>query len=164
MLRRNFGRLVSRTKESNDINSWGHMSEVYEGTCSRQYFHKYVIPDPIRVAFISRPIIDAGGYYEAINRVALTKILEIVRKMPANEKNLTMLLRTLEKTGERAYGAVVQQINMKTKNLNIEAKVERELPPGGDNLDLANRLEAAKSKLLEAPRDVSAKPEDEGGT
>lgn len=159
MLRRNFWKIVEREQDNPTITvtgkktSFGNMDDLYKGACSRQYFNKEVIPNPVRVAFIVRPIVDAGGYYEAINRVALRKTLEIVQNLPADSKHLTQLLKILDRTGDRAYGAVTQQIQMKTKNLNIEVQ-ERQLPPGGDNMDIGAKLEAARSKLLEAPKDV----------
>jgi hypothetical protein len=95
-------------------------TEVYRGICTQQTFNEGILPNPLRVAWITRPIVDHSHFYEAINKVALQKILDFVKDNPVDSKLLPAIVKIAEMSANRAYGAVAQKMQIQSKNLNID--------------------------------------------
>lgn len=135
-------------------------TEIYDGIIARKNFHEFVMPNPLRVAFIARPVIPHEQMYETLNRRAISKLLEMVNSMPIEPKYVQQILRIAEAAGNRAYGPVIQKMQIQSKNVNVELDA-KQLPPVEGQEDLSRRIEAMQAKLLEQPRDVIEHEQEE---
>lgn len=129
-------------------------ARIYEDLTARSWFEDHLITNPLKVAWIIRPMIHHTDMYEAINRVALAKIFQIVSTSEIDPKLLPQILRVAEQAGNRAYGAVAQKMQIQSRNLNVEVK-QGSLPPSPGQEDIQKQIQALQSKLLEAPKDVT---------
>ncbi len=133
-------------------------ASIFEDICSRVYFFDNYLPNPVKVAWMSRPIIDHRDIYEAINREGLNKILEYVKTAKVTDKNLAVIAKVVETAGNRAYGAVAQNMQIHSKNLNVEVSGKMaELPPVPGVDDIQKQIQGLQQKLIEskAPKDVT---------
>lgn len=135
-------------------------TEVYDGILSKQKFHETFMCNPARVAFVTRPVIPHQELYESLNRRAISKLLEMVNNMPIEPKYVSQILRIAEAAGNRAYGPVIQKMQIQSRNLNVEMDA-KQLPPVEGQEDLTKKIEAMQAKLLEQPREVSGHVEEE---
>lgn len=133
---------------------------VWEDVCHPSYFFDHVLTNPLRVAWISRPIVDYVTFYEAINRAALQKIFDYVRNHNINEKTLSHFVKIAEMSANRAYGGVTQKMQIQSKNLNVDITAKQgELPQAPDTQQITSRIEHLQGKLLSEPRDITPKDE-----
>jgi hypothetical protein len=132
--------------------------EVYSGVVSQQTFNDLVLTNPMRVAWFTRPIVDHAHYYEALNKLAVQKILDYVKDNPVNEKLLPSIIKIAEMSANRAYGAVAQKMQIQSKNLNIDVTGKPEANiPSSDQGQLTQRVEELQAKLLDQAKDVTPK-------
>jgi hypothetical protein len=133
-------------------------SRVYEGVCSRSYFEDHYVVNPIKVAWLVRPIVPHESYYEALNRLAMEKIFEYLKDTKVNEKTLSQITKIAEMSANRAYGAVIQKTHVQSRNLNVEVKSHGgDSPPPPDQLQLSQKIEAMQAQLMATPKDVTPK-------
>lgn len=133
---------------------------VYMGTYTETNFYTKVLPDPYKLAWMILPIVDHRDICDEIMRFQLEKMREFVRTTEISEKNIHQMLKILDYVTNHSVGQATQKIQIQSKNVNVEMNA-KELPPTGDNLDISKRLEDAKARLMEAPRDVGPAPENE---
>lgn len=148
-MRRKFWKIV---EECNRTGRQPVYSEIYRDTVSPAYFWNKIAVNPYKVAWIIRPIVDYKDFCGAVFKFGLDNLRDFIVSTKVTEKNSGQYLKVLEFFANRSVGPVVQRIE--SKNLNVEVSAKH-LPPTGDNLDIGAKLEEARSKLLEAPRDVS---------
>lgn len=123
--------------------------EIYRGICSRQHFYELVLKNPYKLLWIIMPIqahmdiIEEGFYY------ALKKVRDEILTMPVNEKTAGHIMKALDFFANRAIGPVVQRIEQKNMNLNVDGNsVTRDaLTPD----DLQKKLDELRAKALAAP-------------
>lgn len=122
---------------------------IYDGICTRQNFYTNIIKKDHKLCWILLPIqrhidlIEEGLYY------ALKKVRDELLTMPVNEKTAGHLLKALEFFANRALGPMIQRIEQKSMNMNVDGnKMINEAISAGD---LVQRYEELKSKLLTAP-------------
>jgi hypothetical protein len=134
-------------------------TEVYKGICTQQTFNESVLPNPLRVAWLSRPVVDHSHFYEAINKVALQQILDYVKDNKITDpKVLATVVKIAEMSANRAYGAVAQKMQIQSKNLNIDVTGKPEANiPSSDQGQLTQRVEELQAKLLDQAKDVTPK-------
>lgn len=155
-LRRSFWKAVETAKalSKNRI----AVARIYEGCCSRGYFEESFVVNPLKVAWMIRPIIAHEAYYEAINKVALDKILNYVKTNDVTEKTLALIVKVAEMSANRAYGAVAQKMQIQSKNLNVEMRGNvPTVDSAPDHAQLAQKIEAMQQQLISAPKDVTPK-------
>lgn len=151
-MRRKFWMLIEKAREAGQTHI--PTAHLYTNLCNQAYFTNEIMPNLLKIAWIIMPIPKHSNLCEELMRYQLANMREFLMATKITEKNLGNMLKLLEYLTNRSIGPVAQNIQIQSKNLNIETTM-RELPPTGDNLDIAAKLERAKTKLLEAPRDVS---------
>lgn len=133
-------------------------TEVYKGVCSQQTFNDLILTNPLRVAWFTRPIVDHAHYYEALNKLAVQKILDYVKNNPIDAKLLPAIIKIAEMSANRAYGAVAQKMQIQSKNLNIDVSGKPEANiPSSDQGQLSQRVADLQAKLLDQAKDVTPK-------
>lgn len=130
---------------------------IYEGICARQTFFSQVLPNPLKVAFITRPIVEHTAFYNAIHQEALSKLFQIVQRYDVDPKFMPALLKLAETAGNRVHGAVAQKMQISSKNLNVEMN-SRDLSAAPESPDdIQDQISQLQAKLLEGPKDVTPK-------
>lgn len=134
-------------------------ARIYEGVCTRNWFEEAFIVNPLRLAWMLRPIVPHEAFYEAINKAAIEKILTIVEQAEIDPKMLPILAKIAEMSANRAFGAVVQKTQIQSRNLNVELKQSHggDSPPPPDQLQLSQKIEAMQAQLMATPKDVTPK-------
>jgi hypothetical protein len=127
-------------------------ASVHEGVTSSPYFFQYILPQPKKVAFITRPLLDHNQMYEALHELAMAKIYEIVRKHPLEPKYLPQLTKVAEMSANRAHGAVIQRQQIVQKNINGGREGEPQKQVEGS---IQDQIDALQKQLLIAQRDVT---------
>lgn len=145
-LRRNFHAKVLEAQLAGDkvITT----TSIYDGIVTRQFFFEKILASPLKIAWISRPLIEHNAYYLAIHNEGLRKILEFVRTATVTEKNATMISKLVEKAGDRVHGAVAQKMQIQSKNLNVDVTASQ-LPSPQGSVDIQNRITQLQDKLLD---------------
>lgn len=155
-LRRKFWESVNQAKQLEKERIYVRL--LYEGICTQKYYLENVITNPLRVAWITRPPVNHQDFYEAINRLALEKIIEYIKTNKISEKNFAQILKITEMSANRAYGAVAQKMQIQSKNLNVEVKSHGgDLPPPPDQSQLSQQIESLQARLLASSKDVTPK-------
>lgn len=139
-----------------------HLTQIYVGICSKPTFFETYIPNPVKIAFMSRPVIEHTAYYNAIHRECMDKLLRIVKTLPSDSKYLPQILRVMETAGNRVYGPVIQRMQIQSKNVNVEltgkdAAAQAQLPASEDPAEIQKQIETLQSKLLVSAKDVTPK-------
>lgn len=123
-------------------------TSIYEGVVSRSAFQQYLLPNPIKVAWMIRPVVNHDAYYEAIMREGLKKLFDIMQSTDADPKYLPQILKLTEKAADRVLGPVVQRIQMHQKQeVTHSAKItSREVDPE-DPIALQAKVDEIQAKL-----------------
>lgn len=155
-LRRTFWKVIEEAKALKKTHI--PTARVYEDICAPSYFFNYFLVNPVRMAWMIRPIENHTAFYEAINRAALQKLLDFVRTEPVTSKNAALIAKIAEMSANRAYGAVAQKMQIQSKNLNVEVQANQSYDV--EEIDIRSQLDEAKKKLLVA-KDVTPNVDDE---
>jgi hypothetical protein len=134
-------------------------TSIYEGIVSKPSFFEHFLPNPLKVAWIVRPVVEHTAYYNAIHREGLNKLFRMVKSLPEESKYIPLLAKLVETAGNRVHGPVVQRMQIHSKNLNVEMDA-KQLPQAEGQEDLSKKIEAMQAKLLEGPKDVTPAKED----
>jgi len=115
-------------------------ANIYSGVCSKEYFHRFIIADPKRLAYLFRPPKDYRLKMRALLDVGIERFEEILN-LPITETKYTKNGRAYEVVntkliGEivkivalldnRVKGAVAQKlvVDQTSKNLHVHSKYE----------------------------------------
>ncbi len=143
------------------------MSAIYARICTRETFYQ-VIRNPMRFAYVLKPPRDYMLQMRSLLNIGLNRFSEILRLPLDREAPDTKLIAELVKIvtilDNRVRGAVVQKVQIESKNvnMNVEApKTHAEIIKELKNLEAEIRvLEGSSSK--DAPSVFDHYKEDEG--
>lgn len=146
-------------EKANQQNRKMHLSKIIAGVCTETVFKKKVLNDHVRLAYILVPPKD----YVITTKEALDRGLDSLRaivgaKVVDDDGNLIpksadIVLKAVALLDMRVKGAVVQRIDQRSLNVNVNKDVTPDhshMPQTVEDLD--RQLEAIKQKLI---RDVS---------
>lgn len=139
-----------------------HIHNVYQGVCSRMQFYR-VIQDRVRMAFILTPpesytISVEEALLQGVRR--LREILEFPlydKKGNPNTKVAEVIVKTYAMLDMRVKGAVVQRVEQKNLNVNVNGNQALEqLPETVADLDreLLDLEARAKERATGIPEDI----------
>lgn len=158
-MRQNFADAV---KVARDTGKKIRVSSIYEDVIGRQNFFNYVVPNPIKMAFIMRPVVTHMQYYDAIHKEGLRKIWYYIKNYDLDPKTMATFAKIIEKAGDRTVGPVAQRIQMHQKQEVTHTAVTpgRDVSPD-DPVALQAKVDEMQAKLremhakkLEAPKDI----------
>lgn len=94
------------------------MVDIYGGICSNPYFYNELTKNPARVAWLLSPPVDTAALIEEAFRFSFNRVRDDILTMPVTEKTAPILLKAFQLFADRHLGPVVQRIE--SKNLNVE--------------------------------------------
>lgn len=131
---------------------------IYQDIMSKPMFFSHYIVNPLRVAFMVRPVIEHTKLYEALARLAIQKLFKIIETAPIDPKFLPQILKLAESAGNRAWGPVVQKMQIQSKNVNIEVPGNAQgnaLPAADEPAQIQAQIDQLQQKLLTRAKDVT---------
>jgi hypothetical protein len=146
-------------ENANQGNRKMHLSKIVAGVCTETVFRKKILGDRVKLAYVLCPPKD----YQITVKEALDAGLDSLRAIVSarvidengnlNAKSADVVLKAIALLDMRVKGAVIQRIDQRSLNVNLN----KEVPPGSltapDSLeDLERQLAAVKQKLV---RDIS---------
>jgi hypothetical protein len=136
------------------------MVDIYGGVCSDPYFYNELIKNPARIAWLISPPIDNQAIIEEAYHFAFQKVRDGILNMPVTEKSAPTILKAFQMLADRHLGPVVQRIE--SKNLNVDVNAKNNTDPI-DPKAIEEKLNELKTKLLNpAPiKDVTPVSDDE---
>lgn len=132
------------------------LSEIFEGICKKQHFYKNVLGNPYRLSWLLIPVsLDKDkiefGFYRSIKEAMS------VLDLPTNEKTAGPKLKALEFFANRHLGPVIQRIEQKSMNVNVDAS--RSVSGPIDQSELEQQMAELKSKFMALPATKVEEPE-----
>lgn len=122
--------------------------DVYKDVCTKQNFYRN-ITNHYRLAWYLIPIQDYSEMIEDSFFYGLKKVREILN-MPVTEKSAPHIMKALEFFANRHLGPVVQKIEQKSMNMNVNKTIsEREVI---DPEEMMQKFAELKSKLATLPQ------------
>jgi hypothetical protein len=136
-----------------------HLSNMYAGVCTERLFRKKVLTDNLKLAFILSPpkdytitvkeALDAG--LDNLRAIATAPILTDSGKL--DTKAAEVVLKAIALLDMRVKGAVVQRIDQRSLNVNLNKDVspassEGQLTLPQDLSELDKQIERLKAKLI----------------
>ena len=115
--------------------------KVYSGICSREYWEKYILTNPSKVAWITCPPVN---FTKALDECLLLGINELraILEVPnlnragfIDPKILDAKLRALMFIDAKLHGSIVQKVETKNLNVNVETQVPEEKKMSVEELD-----------------------------
>jgi hypothetical protein len=131
------------------------MVDIYGGICTSGYFYNELMKNQARLTWLITPPIDTEALLEEAFRFSFQRVRDDILNMPVTEKSAPILLKAFQYFADRHLGPMVQRIE--SKNLNVEMQAGKVETPT-DPRDIELRLKEIKAKLLPA-RDVTGTDE-----
>lgn len=138
------------------------MAKVVKGICSYGHFGSFFIGDPVRCAFLLKPISSDEKAFDEIGTLAVEKLRELVslpymdKEGHVNAKTAAVVLRAVEMALNRSKGAVVEVVHQKNMNVNLNKNMDNaiEIIP-----ETVEEIEAEIRRLEQKERVKHTKPE-----
>lgn len=119
---------------------------IYEGSCSQPHFHRHVVHDVGRLAFIISQPTNVSNRLKYSFHLAMSEMLKILKQpTPINSKTgtpdgkiLDVKYKIFEYLDQRLHGSIIQRQQIDTKNLNVNIdgnKALSEIPQTPDAID-----------------------------
>jgi hypothetical protein len=139
----------TKAKQARELGTTVDIQEIFIGVCSRQNFYKNISTNQHRLAWYLIPI---HAYEEMLEESffhGLKKVRAIL-DMPLTEKSAPHILKALEFFANRHLGPVIQKIEQKSMNMNVNKTIsEREVI---DPEEMMQKFAELKSKLATLPQ------------
>lgn len=145
LLRKRFWECVNRARAAGATEITQH--SIYDGIISKQNFIGSVIPNPMRVAWMMRPLTDHLQVCGEIVDIGLQKIREFLQKTQVTEKNAGQMLRLVEFCMNRHYGPVIHKLAIHQKTENIQQPSPRDVTGDATPQLLLDKLSEISDKL-----------------
>lgn len=126
--------------------------ELYDGICTDAYFFQTILKNPVVVAWLTAPPVDYHAMIEEAFRFSFEKVRDGILNMPITEKTAPILLKAFQYFADRHLGPVVQRIE--SKNLNVEVDGNKPIEQV-DPHEIDAKLRELKAKLIPS-RDVTS--------
>lgn len=146
LLRKNIITILDKAQRSGSASL--ETKEIYNGICSRQWFYYNIMSNPLKIVWLLTPIQNAQDLLDESFYFCMKKVRDEVLTMPVTEKSAPIILKALEFFTNRSLGPVVQRIEQKSMNVNIDGgKSLQHLSPD----DVMKKYNELKSKIIEMP-------------
>lgn len=136
----------------------GHIPsiEIYRNICSAMNFY-YIIKNPYRVAWLFMPLKSADEMIEDGFYHAMRKVRDEILTMQVTEKTAPVIMKALEFFTNRHLGPMLQRLETKSLNVNVDAKTRDVIDPE----QMMERYNQVKSQLAALPIEASKVEEPE---
>ncbi len=117
-----YGTAVRTRRRMNPVN-------IYSGICELAYFKKHLVTNSYKLAYICRPPVSYTVKVERLLSLGMDQYEEILKLPNINAKGfvdsrlIAVKQRIIEHLDERARGAIVQRIESKNLNVNMEKTI-----------------------------------------
>lgn len=146
-LRKNIWSKVREAKKLGETKLFA--ADIYNGVCHATNFHKRVIKNPIRLAWLLfDPLSEMDKAEEAL-LFGLMRVRNDLLTMPMNDKTAPHILKAVELLWNRVRGPVIQKIEAKHAHLDLNKPIADNSP-----VDILKRLDELKAKLLNPSSNV----------
>jgi hypothetical protein len=158
-----------------DTGSNMQISNVFNGTCSRNYFYGTIMENKIKLAYLMRPPADYTIAMEESLNFGVARLREILDfPLWAKDKDgierpdvkvAEVILKTVTLIDQRVKGAVIQRIEQKNLNVNMGAKGTQEAEAiSVDEIDrkLAELSQAIKPAITVDSEIIVTEENDDG--
>lgn len=151
--------LTNATKRRLKMN----MANIWGGVCSKDYFHKIVINNSFKLAYITRPPFDYRVSLEELLSLGIEQLREILLLPHVNEKGKVdarmadVKAKIVQDIVNRVHGQVIQRVEVKSQNMNVNVEATREVESVEDIDAKIRELESQLNQgqvLLDASREV----------
>lgn len=148
LLRKRFWECVNQARSSgiSEITQ----SSIYDGIISKQNFIGSVITNPMRVAWMMRPLTDHLQVCGEIVDIGLQKIREYLQVTKVTEKNASQMLRLVEFCMNRHYGPLIQKLAIHQKTEVSNNPSARDVSSDATPQLLLDKLSEISDKLTPA--------------
>lgn len=133
------------------------MTNVYKGIVTFAYFHKYVVGNSYKLAYMIKPYTDYKADMEDLLRMGLDDLRVVMKRPLVNSKGeldhkLAMLKHSITKDLlDRTKGSATKHIAIDSKSMNVN--INKEVPAKPLTLEEVNeqlkRLEAQEAPQIE---------------
>lgn len=157
LLRRKISEMVGKARASG-VDVKLETIQVCNGICSRDYFYRRCLRNHFKLSWYFIPMeshddLIADGFYHAIRRVR-----DEVLNMPLTDKTAPVILKALEFFANRHLGPMLQRIEQKNLNVNVDGT--RAVTEAINPDQLMQKYEDLRAKLT-APKEVKELNEPE---
>jgi hypothetical protein len=128
---------------------------VYVGICQKEYWYKYLLPRPHKVAWIITPPPEYTISMREIHDIGIRRMREVLqlpiksKKGEPNTKLIGEMVKIFALIDNRVKGAVIQRLQVDQKTVNLHATIpERALTVGEverEILEIENKIKALSS-------------------
>ena len=125
------------------------IDKVYTGACSREFFYRYIVANPLKLAYLVRPmkaymlrmkeLLDLAQ--DQMREIMLLPILD--KKGVPNTKLIAEKVKIMILTENRVKGTVVQKIATQSKNLHVHTNADGKL----ETVDVEAEIASVESQL-----------------
>jgi len=126
--------------------------EVYEGICNAPSFYDKM-DNKYRVCWLLTPMSSFQDMYEESFYFLFKKLKTELLNLPVNEKTAGHLIKALDMFANRAIGPVVQRIEQKSMNVNVDGNQAMREVMTPDQLE--QKFNELKSRLVALPAEAS---------
>lgn len=149
--------LWSKFYEAEKLGTRLKMVDIFDGLCTNQYFYNELIKNPIRVSWLVTPPMNTEALVEEAFRFSFQRVRDDILTMAVTEKSAPILLKAFQIFADRHLGPVVQRIESKNLNVDVDGGSTRDVG-AMDPYEIETKLRELKQKLIPT-KDVT--PQDE---
>lgn len=142
-------------------------TNIYKGICSSPYWHKYVVGNSYKLAYVIKPYPDYEAQLEDMLQLGLDEMRKIL-KQPLKDKEgkfdhklAALKANITEKLQDRRRGAVAQKMLIDQKSMNVN--ITKDVTQAPANIqDIDRRLAELEGKDVPAItyKDVTSEQEE----
>lgn len=152
-------RLRKRFWQMTNDNSFGNVTELVRGICSDTHFYNRLIKNPYKFSWILIPLETHQEMFDEFFHVLLKKMRKEAINLPLNEKTFASFVKILDSLANRSAGPVVQRIDQRSTNVNVDGnQVIRDVI---DKDQMDQKLIELKNDLLALPAEAKTVNEPE---
>lgn len=144
-----------------------NITNIFAGICSRTHFYGNALEEKVRLAYLLLPPLEYQIAMEESLLYSIEQLREAIEvafdefKKSKNPKMLDVIVKVTQMYDTRVKGAVIQKVEQKNLNVNMDAPSDQDAPPANIE-DIDRKIEELHKRKRSLPITVDAEIVGEG--